>query len=175
MTLERVMRARVFAQANRAGNFAGRRRLGSITWGTRQLGSIIDTGIDTVPFDPGMFPPGQGQASGPVFQPIASGPILSQPPIIIGPQVPFPTTPASPASPAAPPSGGVTAPTQSTLPAQVPIVTTPASGPIPSPGTVAAGTMTATSWLDQQMITGIPNSWLLLGGAAAFLLMGGKK
>lgn len=170
MTLERAMRARVFAQVNRNAMLRPPiPGLGSITWGTRQLGSIIDTGIDTAPFDPGMFPPGQGQASGPVFQPIASGPIVAQPPIIVGPVMQLP--PASPA----PPSGGVTATTQTTLPAQVPIVTTPASGPIPSPGTVAAGTTTATSWLDQQMITGIPNSWLLLGGAAAFLLFGGHK
>jgi hypothetical protein len=69
--------------------------------------------------------------------------------------------------------------TATTLPAQVPVqqpvIVTPTSGPIPSPQTVAAATATPTSWLDQQMIPGINNSFLLLGGIAAFVFLGGKK
>ncbi|MBZ5532615.1 MAG: hypothetical protein LAO20_14375 [Acidobacteriia bacterium] len=70
-----------------------------------------------------------------------------------------------------------------TLPAQVPstqastkpLVVTPTSGTIPSPATVAAAAAPASSWFDQQMIPGVKNSYLVLGGIAALLLFGGKK
>jgi hypothetical protein len=60
-------------------------------------------------------------------------------------------------------------------PAQVPVIVTPTSGPIPSPATVAAAAAAPVSWLDQQMISGIPNSYLLLGAIGALFLFGDKK
>lgn len=48
----------------------------------------------------------------------------------------------------------------------------------PSQGSVATSRPVATpSWFDQQMVTGVPNSYLLVGavGIAAFAMLGGRK
>jgi hypothetical protein len=69
--------------------------------------------------------------------------------------------------------------TANTLPAQVPVgqptvIVTPTSGPIPSPQSVAAAAAPA-SWFDQQMIPGVKNSYLVLGGLGLLVLFGGRK
>lgn len=143
--------------------------LGSITWGTRArtLGTVLD-----------MRPP--------IITPMDSisivmGPIPQEPP----PPIPFRGNPDT--QPGAWPGLTFTNPTITTptnepppivvsgSPGQVPVVVTPTSGPIPSPGTVAAGTTPPTSWLDQSLFAGIPNKYLLLGGVGAFIFFGGKK
>jgi hypothetical protein len=58
--------------------------------------------------------------------------------------------------------------------AQLPVVVSPTSGAIPPPQTVAAATQ-PVSWLDRQLISGVPNKYLLLGGLGAALFFGGKK
>lgn len=84
------------------------------------------------------------------------------------------------------PNGVVPTPPVQTLPAIVPeqlpatsqpgaVVVTPTSGAIPSPATVATATPVSTSWLDQQMIAGIPNKFLILGSVAGLLLFGGHS
>jgi len=177
---QRAYRARVFAEVNRTA----RRRsaplagLSSITWGTRArgLGTMLDTSmfVDTRP---------------PIVSPLNSateivGPFpipTNEPP----PIVPFPGNPDT--RPGAWPGLTFTNPLvypgnepppivvpASGAPGQVPVVTTPTSGPIPPPATVAAGTA-ATSWLDQSLIGGIANKWLLLGGIGAFVFLGGKR
>lgn len=78
----------------------------------------------------------------------------------------------------------VNTPPVQTLPAVVPVqtpaqpgavVVTPTSGAIPAPATVATATPASTSWLDQSMIAGIPNKFLILGGLGALFLFGGHK
>jgi hypothetical protein len=169
-----------------------RRPLGSITWGTRQnfLGFVTaaDTDSGSVPLDPGSIATGVPANGGPAIAPIAgsgpifTSPIFSQPPIVIGPTLPISPTP-TPAS-GAPGTAPVGTPTSAapgtftTLPAQVPVVVTPSAGTIPDPATVAAATTTdTTSWFEQQMISGIPNWWLVAGAAGLYLLTrnGGKK
>jgi hypothetical protein len=167
-----------------------RRPLGSITWGNRQqnfLGfvTVTDTGSGGVPLDPGSFGTGTPANGGPAFSPITSGPtfqspIFSQPPIVIGPTASAPViTPAS----GAPGTAPVTTPTSATpieasgLPAIVPVLVNPSSGTIPDPSTVAAGTTDTTSWFEQQMITGIPNWWLVAGAGLLYFMhnSGGKR
>ena len=153
--------------------------LSSITWGTRArgLGSVIDTGplIVSPPFDPASI------------RVVSMGPIPQEPAPI---PAPFPGNPDT--QPGAWP-GLITSPGPITYPGNEPppivppfpattnqggtgtVVVTPTSGPIPSPGTVAAGTAAPASWLDQSLIGGIPNKFLLLGGLGAFLLFGGKR
>lgn len=166
---QRDYRARVFAEANRRSRrmrpLAG---LSSIVWGTRGgMGTILDMRTPIVsPVD---------------YRIVALGPISQEP----RPQPsPFPGNPDT--QPGAWPGltlGPITypgnePPPQPTVftgtPGQVPVVVTPTSGPIPSPGTVAAGTTAPASWLDQSLIGGIPNKFLLLGGLGAFLFFGGK-
>ena len=135
-----------------------RRGMGSITWGNRQLGLITRDGIVTD------------------FNNVSVSPMIdgSDAPFV---PLPFPGNPDT--RPGAWPglvpqnTGGTV--TANTLPAQVPVVVTPTSGPIPAPGTVAAGTAAPASWLEQSLIGGIANKWLLVGGIGAFLFFGGKK
>lgn len=173
LSIEREYQRRAFAEANR--RTVSMRPLGSITWGTRARGlgsSLIDTGplIVSPPFDPASI------------RVVSMGPIPQEPRPIIAP---FPGNPDT--QPGAWPGlitspGPITYPgnepppiVASGAPGQVPVVVTPTSGPIPSPGTVAAGTSAPPSWLDQSLIGGIPNKFLLLGGIGAFLLFGGKR
>jgi len=145
-------------------------QLGSITWGTRTraLGSVLD-------LQPAIITPLQQPLS------ISMGPISQEPSPA---PVPFPGNPDT--QPGAWPGLTITnvgpisqePPPQPQVfngsPGQVPVVVTPTSGPIPSPGTVAAGTTAPASWLDQSLIGGIPNKYLLLGGIGAYLFFGGK-
>jgi len=170
---QRAYRARVFAEANRKARtrpapLAG---LSSITWGTRarSLGSVFDMRTPIV---------------SPMFNPttITMGPIPQEP---MPQPVPFPGNPDTQpgawpgltwttSGPLIYPGNEPPPPVFTGTPGQVPVVTTPTSGPIPSPGTVAAGTTAPASWLDQSLIGGIPNKYLLLGGIGAFLVFGGK-
>jgi hypothetical protein len=88
-------------------------------------------------------------------------------PTQIGPPPSFFTFP----SPIIPPSKPVPLP-------PAPVIT-PSFAPtivFPSGGTVAPTTMPAASWLDQQMITGVPNKYLAIGTIAAVVLLGmGKR
>jgi hypothetical protein len=149
--------------------------LSSITWGTRTraLGSVLDmrTPIVSPMLSPDTF--------------INMGPIPQEPPPII----PFPGNPDT--RPGAWPGLTFVPGTNNLGPGNEPpppviaattnqggtgtVVVTPTSGPIPSPGTVAAGTAAPASWLDQSLIGGIPNKFLLLGGIGAFFLFGGKR
>jgi hypothetical protein len=162
---QRDYRARVFAEANRRSRrmrpLAG---LSSIVWGTRRgLGTILD-----------MRPP----IVSPMLTPVTitnMGPIPQEPP-----------PPVFPGNPDTRPGawvglGPLTYPGNEPPPPVFPangspgtVVVTPTSGPIPPPGTVAAGTTAPASWLDGSMIAGIPNKFLLLGGLGAFLFFGGK-
>jgi hypothetical protein len=164
---QRAYRARVFAEANRKARMrpAPLAGLSSITWGTRAraLGSVLDL---------------QPAIVSPMFKPltITMGPIPQEPPPPVFPGNPDTqpgvwtglgpiTFPGEVPPPVLPANGS---------PGTVPVVTTPTSGPIPAPGTVAAGTTAPASWLDQSLIGGIPNKYLLLGGLGAFLFFGGK-
>lgn len=141
--------------------------LGSITWGTRTraLGTVLD-------LQPAIVSPMNTPAS------LVMGTISQEPSPQITPFVNPDTRPGAwpgltlnPPAPEPAPQPQVFTGT----PGQVPVVVTPTSGPIPSPGTVAAATSAPASWLDQSLIAGIPNKFLLLGGLGAFLLFGGKK
>jgi hypothetical protein len=165
-----------------------RRNLSSITWGNRSLGLVTSDGTIT---DRNTVMP----------LPLVDGPLPIpglNPGVVVAP---FPGNPDT--QPGAWPglnpspakftpgwvSGGcimgangqnicspITAPVQASGgPAQVPVVVTPTSGAIPSPQTVAAATAAPVSWLEQELIPGFANKWLLLGGIGALFLFGGKK
>jgi hypothetical protein len=166
---QRLYRARVFAEVNRVNRrsrpLAG---LSSIVWGTRGLrglGVTLPDGTTTDRNTPAPFP------GNPDTQPGAwPGLTFTPSPWISGGCIFDTTTGKSVCTQLAPlpnPASG--------SPGTVPVVVTPTSGPIPSPGTVAAGTTPPTAWLEQQMITGIPNSYLLLGALGAFFFFGGKR
>jgi hypothetical protein len=144
------------AERQARGQSRRRRHMGSITWGNRYLGALnpLDSGsgFDVVMQQNSVTP------------------------------VPFPGNPDT--LPGAWPGLNTQPPaiTATTLPAQVPqtnpsagnpVVVTPTSGTIPPPATVAAGTA-PVPWLEQSLIGGIQNKWLLLGGLGAFLAFGGK-
>jgi hypothetical protein len=148
----------------RARAFSRRRSLSSITWGNLSRLGFVTAAPDVLPPTPVTIQPFPSTVMPGQVSPGLQVPLLPNPDTQPG------------AWPGLNPGGTVTA---TTLPAQVPVqqpvVVTPTSGPIPSPQTVAAATAPATSWLDEQLIPGINNSYLLLGGIAAFLFFGGKK
>jgi hypothetical protein len=170
-----------FAPGPRRQLFSRRRRnLSSITWGNRSLGLVTPDGTIT---DRNTVMP----------LPLVDGPLPIpgfQPGVVVAP---FPGNPDTrpgawpglnqnliPVDPGYVP--GFVLPNQTTPlvanggPAQVPkVVVTPTSGTIPSPADVAAASAAPASWLEQSLIGGIANKWLLLGGLGAFLFFGGKK
>ena len=136
----------------------GRRHMGSITWGTRArgLGFVTAAGeVNDFNSAPMVALEVPGVSPGTVVQPL-----------------PNPDTRPG-AWPGLAPGGAGTIQV-STLPAQVPVVVTPTSGTIPPPATVAAATA-PVSWLEQSLIPGIANKWLLLGGVAAALFLRREK
>lgn len=120
-------------------------------------------------------------------------PDLGTPTIIAAPDLGTPTFAPIPAEPSSGPSlpASFFAPSTPVIPARVaqpaPVAPnlSPTFAPIPgvqivfpSQGSIATTRPVASpSWLDQQMITGVPNSYLL-GGAAAvalFAMLGSRK
>jgi len=147
--------------------------MGSITWGTRSM-QLRGMGFITAQGDTGDF----NTAMGPAIMP---QPFPGNPDTMPGawpglnPALNPSMSPANPA-PGVILNPPITSPMQANGgPAQVPVIVTPTSGPIPSPATVAAAAAAHVSWLEQSMIGGIANKWLLLGGIAALFVFGGKK
>ena len=161
-TLPRVLQMMDSAEREARGQSRRRRGLSSITWGTRTLGALnpLDSGgvdfLQQGTVSPSPMITAQPFPGNPDTLPGAWPGLNPQPPAI----------------------------TATTLPAQIPqvnnpsasnpVVVTPTSGTIPPPAAVAAGTA-PVPWLEQSLIGGIANKWLLLGGVGALFLFGGKK
>jgi hypothetical protein len=126
-------------------------------------------GQDPTPPDIGTGIPDTG---GSVFGPLpVATPAQPSAPFVYGNPAPLiPATPVA-AAPIAPTLG----PPMMAAPPGVQFVF-PSSGPVPPPGYTAAAAP-GTSWFDQQMISGLPNSYLALGtvGLVLFLSMSGGK
>lgn len=151
--------------AERMARYPRRREMGSITWGTRNLRGLRGLGV--------ALPVGDGAFNISPFA-VAPEPMIQPSPGVVAFLQNPDTRPGS--WPGLNPAPAVVA---SGLPAQVPVqtpavVVTPTSGAIPPPQAVAAAAAAPVSWLEQSLIGGIPNKYLLLGGIAGLFLFGGK-
>lgn len=114
----------------------------------------------------GPAPPDIGQPVFPGLPPIGPAPQPAPPPFVF--TNPKPIIPPQKIVP-------VTAPVFGPLPGGVQVVF-PSQGTLPTPAKFAAPAATA-SWFDQQMIAGVPNSYLALGtvGLVLFLSISSAK